>query len=89
MDKTKAKDAMKELTMALLYLSSFTEKSRFGEDVMPRAWKGYDWDVIDQLYDDDYIYKGNPRNKSVYLTSAGVDYAKQILEKYKINDWKE
>ena len=89
MNRTEAKEAMKELTMALLYLSSFTEKSRFGEDVMPRAWKGYDWDVIDQLDDEDYIDKGSLKSKSVYLTSDGLDYAKQILEKYSINDWKE
>lgn len=89
MSKTAAKEAMKELTMALLYLSSFTEKSHFGVDALPKAWKGYDWDVLDKLDDEDYIDKGSPRSKSVYLTPDGADYAKQILEKYGIDDWKK
>jgi len=87
MNKTQAKEAMKELTMVLLYLSSFTEKNPFDEDDIYRSWKGYDWDVIDKLDDEEYISKGSPRSKSVYLTSAGVDYAKRILDKYSINDW--
>ena len=84
MSKTDAKEAMKELTMALLYLSRFDD--RFSTD---RAWKGYDWDILDKLDAKDYIDKGSPKSKSVYLMSDGLDYAKKILEKYNINDWNE
>jgi len=84
MNKTETKEAMKELTLALMYLSRFGDE--FSTD---RAWKGYDWDVIDQLDDEDYIDKGSPKSKSIYLTTDGLDYAKKILEKYHINDWND
>ena len=80
---------MEELTMALLYLSRFTEKARFEEDALSKSWKGYDWDVLDQLDEENYIDKRSPKSKSVYLTTEGMDYAKQILAKYGIQDWNE
>lgn len=84
MNKTTAKEAMKELTLALMYLSRFSD--RFSTD---KAWKGYDWNVLDDLDEADFIGKGSPKSKSVYLTEAGLNYAKQILAKYDIEDWQE
>lgn len=90
MDKTKAGEAMKELTMLLMYLSRFSEKDRFsnGEDFY--AWKGYDFDIINGLDDEDFIRRGKhpSRSKSVYLTDTGIDYAKKLMEKYGIEDWR-
>ena len=87
MDKTSAEKAMYELTLLLMYLSRFGEKSPFGEDI--RAWKGYDFDIMNQLCDEDYIWQGkNPSKvKSVSLTEEGVDYAKKLMRKYNISDW--
>ena len=84
MEKTMAKEAMKELTLVLLYLSRFDDG--FSND---KAWKGYDWDVLDVLDQADFISKGSPKSKSVYLTEEGLDYARQILAKYDIDDWQE
>ena len=55
MDKTSAKIAMEELTMMLLYLSHFTEKGRFSNGNDLYAWKGYNFDVLNKLDDEDYI----------------------------------
>lgn len=90
MEHTDAKQAMKELTMALLYLSRFCEREKFSEAKDFYAWKGYDFDVLNLLDEEDYIRQGKhpSRTKSVYLTEAGKEYAKTILEKYGISDWK-
>jgi len=42
MGNTKAEDAMKELTLMLLYLSRFTQGEKFHEATDFYAWKGYD-----------------------------------------------
>ncbi len=90
MEYTDAKQAMKELTMALLYLSRFCEREKFSEAKNFYAWKGYDFDILNLLDEEDYIRQGNrpSRTKSVYLTETGKEYAKTILEKYGISDWK-
>ena len=49
MGYTDAKQAMKELTMALLYLSRFCEREKFSEAKDFYAWKGYDFDVLNRL----------------------------------------
>ena len=90
MDKIKADEAMKELTMMLMYLSRFSEKDRFfnGEDFY--AWKGYNFDILNGLDDEDYIRQGShpSRTKSVYISETGIDYAKKLMEKYGIEDWR-
>lgn len=45
-----------------------------------RAWKGYDWDVLDRLHQKGLI--GDPRTKSqsLVLTDEGLSRAKQLME---------
>lgn len=88
MDNTTPKDAMQELTMILMYLSRFKERVSFSPDEY-FAWKGYDFDVLHDLDDKDYIRQGNrpSRSKSVYLTESGKEFAKKLMEKYHIDDW--
>ena len=43
MEHTEAKQAMKELTMMLIYLSRFCEREKFAEAKHFYAWKGYDF----------------------------------------------
>lgn len=90
MDLKNAETAMKELTMALIYLSRFCENNRFSDDKEYYAWKGYDFDILNELDENDFIRQGNrpSRTKSVYITSDGINYAKEILAKYGIKDWK-
>ena len=66
-----------DLTLALLYLTSWEEKAgTLGSAV--RSWRSYDWDALDVLRDEGLIY-GNRKAKSVYLTDKGVAQAKKIL----------
>lgn len=86
MDKTTPEKAMKELTMILIYLSRFNENNRF-ESSIDMAWKGYDFDIINELDDEDYIRQGSYRSKSVALTEEGIKFARNLLNKYNIKDW--
>lgn len=82
MEKTEPKQAMKELTMMLLYLSRFTEEK---DDYF--AWKGYDFDILNELDEADYIRQGKrpSRTKTVYITGEGKERAKDLLKKYGMN----
>ncbi len=83
-----AKEAMRELTMMLIYLSRFTEgRFSLAEDFF--AWKGYDFGVLNELDDQDFIRQGNrpSRSKSVYITDEGREQARKLLQKYGIDDW--
>ena len=88
MGNIKAEEAMRELTLMLLYLSRFAQGENFHEAADFYAWKGYDFDVLNGLDDEDLIRQGSRRSKSVYLTETGKEYARSLLEKYGIDDWK-
>ena len=90
MENKKAEEAMRELTLMLLYLSRFTQGEKFHEATDFYAWKGYDFDVLNELDDAYYIRQGNrpSRSKSVYITEGGKEQARELLAKYGIDDWK-
>lgn len=78
---------MKELTLTLLYLSRFTRGKKFDEASDFYAWKGYDFDVLNQLNVEEYISQGSYRSKSVTITGNGLEKAEELLSKYGISDW--
>lgn len=88
MEKTNAEKAMRELTMMLIYLSRFKQGDRFTDAEDFYAWKGYNFDVLNELSDADYIRQGERpyRSKSVYITDSGIEKAKELLNKYGIED---
>jgi len=86
-EKTETKKAIKELTLLLMYLNRFTDEKNFKTTKDFYAWKGYNFDIINELDDEDFIYQGKHRNKSVYITEKGMEEAKKLLEKYKIKDY--
>lgn len=91
MDKVKAEDAMRELTLMLMYLSRFTQGEKFYEAKDFYAWKGYDFGILNEMDDADYIRQGShpSRSKSVYITDSGMAKAQDLLSKYGIEDWKQ
>lgn len=91
MKQTKAEEAMRELTMMLMYLSRFTEGEKFTEAKDFYAWRGYDFDILNELDNDDYIRQGKhpSRSKSVYITDTGIEKARELLNKYGIDDWNQ
>ncbi|WP_446897854.1 DUF6429 family protein [Clostridium sp. LBM24168] len=87
MDKTNPEKAVKELTMLLMYLTRFKERDYFESD-LDMAWKGYDFDIINELDKEDYIRQGSHRSKSVAITDEGMKLSRELLAKYNISDWK-
>ena len=77
MDETA--EAIEELTLLMLYLTSWTEKGFAGH--VRRAWKGYPFETLDSLEQKDYISQSK-RAKSVYLTEAGIRQAEELKSKY-------
>lgn len=91
MSNIKSEEAMRELTLMLLYLSRFAQGKKFSEAKDFNAWKGYDFNILNKLDDADYIRQGNhpSRSKSVYITESGMERARELLAKYGIDDWKQ
>lgn len=86
MGKTSPEEAMKELTMMLMYLSRFEEGNNPHVKI-ELAWKGYEFDIINELDEEDYIRQGSYRSKSVAITTEGATLAQKLLDKYNIADW--
>lgn len=84
MNKEEYFDTVEQLTLALMYLTRF--KDEYGGDNF--AWKGYSFEVLNDLIDKDLIRDGKrpSRTKSVYITPEGVEKAKEALEKFGIEE---
>lgn len=70
---------IKELTLLLLYLTSWKEED--GPKEVQRSWKGYPFEVLDQLTEEGLIF-GSNRAKSVYFTEEGRKKAEELLKQY-------
>lgn len=64
-----ADEKIKELTLMLLYLTSWEEKEM--DYKYRRSWKGYDFDVLNELSAEDLIIDGK-RSKSVGISDEGI-----------------
>ena len=81
---------LEEFTLLMLYLQSWKETIKVGtnsDKKMERimAWKGYDFDTLDKLYEKDFI-RGGRKAKSVLLTEDGIGKAKEILKQITLQD---
>jgi hypothetical protein len=47
-----------------------------------RVWKGFDWDVLDEMYRKGWISDPVNKNKSVYLTKEGLKNVQKFQKKY-------
>lgn len=77
-------ETVKELTLILMYLTSFYDSKMAKELDARSAWKGYSFDILNQLNDEE-LAVGKPCNKSVCLTKEGVELAQQLCQKYNID----
>jgi len=75
-------DRIKELNLLLLYLGGWEEDSTKepGKKVY-RSWKGYLFEVLNELQDDEMIYQFK-NGKSVILLDEGIKKAEKLKEKY-------
>ena len=75
-------EKIKELNLLLILLTGWEEDSRQkpGEKIF-RAWKGYLFEVLNKLADEKLIVQF-ANTKSITLTEAGKQRAKQLKEQY-------
>jgi len=45
-----------------------------------RAWKGYDFGILDRLFAQGYIHDCKDKNKSLYLTDAGLQRGQALAQ---------
>lgn len=76
-------EKIKELTLMLLYLTSWEEKE-MGLHYQ-RSWKGYDFDVLNALADEELVIDSK-RSKSVAISPDGMEKAKELLRQYGLSD---
>lgn len=73
-------ETLEDLSLLLMYLTRFREDEK---DELWQAWKGYDFRIMDTLQGKKYISFSH-RAKRVYLQQKGIEKAKQLMRKYKI-----
>jgi Domain of unknown function (DUF6429) len=47
-----------------------------------RAWKGFDWDTLDRLYEKGWIENPRSKEKSVVLTEEGLANSARLFQHY-------
>ena len=67
-----------ELTLALLYLVAHERQ----EGVGARAWKGFDWDTMNRLYEKGLITNPVSKARSVGMTEQGFKKSENLFKKY-------
>ena len=87
------KDTVKDLTLMLMYLTSWEENlvpelhekpDRLGfRPQIRRTWKGYDFGILNELTDEGLVNARN-RSKSASFTDEGAAKALELLMQYGI-----
>ena len=87
------KDTVKNLTLMLMYLTSWEENlvpelhekpDRLGfRPQIRRTWKGYDFGILNELTDEGLVNARN-RSKSASFTDEGAAKALELLMQYGI-----
>lgn len=66
-------DKIDEAVLALMYL---------GLHQQARAWKGFDWEAMNRLYERGMICDPRNKAKSVFFTDEGLAESRRLLEKW-------
>lgn len=74
----------KELTLILMYLNQRCEYERMIKKNITYSFKGYDFDDINALSEEDYIIDDG--NKRITLTDKGKEKVKELLKEWNIEE---
>lgn len=69
------KDKVDEATLALMWLVTQSDKNG------SRAWKSFDWDTLDRLYEKGLISDPKSKAKSVVLSEEAVELSESLFKK--------
>jgi Domain of unknown function (DUF6429) len=67
------RDKVDEIVLALLQLTLHDSN---------RAWKGFDWETLDRLYEKGWIENPRSKAKSVVLTEEGLANSVRLFQLY-------
>jgi hypothetical protein len=67
------REKVDEIVMALMYLTLYDSY---------RAWKGFDWEALDRLYEKGWIENPRGKAKSVLLTEEGLAQSARLFQRY-------
>jgi predicted transcriptional regulator len=70
------RDKLNEAALAILGLTAHTDRG------ITRAWKGMDWDLLDELFTRGWIDDPKGKSKSVVLTDEGARLSEELLRKH-------
>lgn len=70
------KEKLAEVALAVLWLSVH------GDKYSARVWKSLDWDLLDILHENGWVYDPKNKAKSVGLTKDGEKLAEEFFEKH-------
>ncbi|MDL2255401.1 DUF6429 family protein [Parabacteroides sp. OttesenSCG-928-G06] len=73
-------EVKRDLTLILLYLNSWEED---GYVPYRRSWKGYDFDDINKLIEQEFI-DAKHTSKSISFYEEGITKAKELIKEYGI-----
>lgn len=72
------KEKVDEYILALLYLVIHDRQEGYGA----RAWKGFDWDSMNRLYEKGLISNPVGKAKSVMMTEEGFKRSEELFRKH-------
>ena len=80
-EENRLDEAVRELTLLLLYLASWEEEPIAGAPTIHRAWKNHRFEVLDALVEEGLLTSSH-RAKSVGFTEDGLTKARALQQKY-------
>lgn len=75
-------EQIKEITLLLAYLTSWDEKDRLLQQEFKKSWKGYDFDILNKLNEEEYIYQENKKKYFIW-EEKGIDEVKRLIKNIK------
>jgi hypothetical protein len=68
-------DKVDEAALALMHLTTSVERSG-----VARTWKGYDWDVLDRMFERGWISDPETKAKSVVVYEEALQKSRELFE---------
>jgi len=70
-------DKVDEAALALMYLTTFTERGQ-----QARTWKGFDWDILDRMFERGWISDPQTKAKSVVVLEEAQRLSRELFEQW-------
>jgi hypothetical protein len=70
------KDKVDDMVLALMSLVFH------GDKTATRAWKSFDWDSLNRLYEKGFISNPVGKAKSVLMTPEGIERSEKLFKEY-------